>query len=65
MTETSRVTDPENKNVAYVSRIRNGSFEDLRETRSSTGEVFPDPENEMNTVETITIHRTIGVKTTF
>lgn len=50
--------------VSVVQRIKDGIFQVLEETVSSTGETT-DPDNEMLTTETITITRRIGIKQNF
>lgn len=62
--EIFRVQDPDDEKSFIVQRVRGRSVEILRETTVKTGEV-PNKNNELITVETITITRQIGEKIQF
>lgn len=58
------IPDANDEHSMFIERIKNGAIEVLRETKHTTGEVI-DPNNELVTVETITITRRIGEKIQF
>jgi len=62
--EISRVQDPDDSNSFFVQRLKNGAVETLRETVHTIGEIT-DKEDDLLTVETITITRRIGSKIQF
>ena len=58
-TETKRVPHPSESTITYVQRIGNGSFENVKEIKTTTTEIV-DINNELHTTEIITINRYIS-----
>lgn len=49
---------------AVVQRVKDGTFQVLKESQITTGEI-PDPESDLITTETIVITRRIGINQDF
>lgn len=62
--EISRTSIAGEDNAYMVQRVKNGSYQLLKETVSTTGEIV-DPSNELVTTEIITITRQIGINQGF
>lgn len=55
---------PESEGVSVVQRIKDGTYQLLKETVETSGEI-PSIESELLTIETIKITRRIGIKQQF
>ncbi len=55
---------PIEEGVAIVERVKDGTYQVLKETAVSSGET-PSEESELLTTETIVITRRIGIKQSF
>lgn len=64
MLEISRTPIAGEPNSEIVQRVKNGNYQVIKETKSSTGEI-PDPSNDLITTEIITITRQIGTNQGF
>lgn len=62
--ESSRFQDPENPNIYFVQRVKNSQFQHVKEVQSTTGEEISS-EDANQTIETITITRTITPVTSY
>lgn len=58
--ESQREKDPDNDNTYLVRRIKGRKFQDVLETRTSTGEIPDALEPNTKTTETITVVRHIS-----
>jgi len=60
--ESSRIQDPQNPQITFVQRVKNGEFQHVKEITSTTGESAV---VDNQTIETITITRQITAVTSY